>query len=345
MRYFNASSKLYKLLMNQHNKSCRENSANPSQQSISQRLPKVWLIMGYRAGESAQILALAEALDWPFEIKRLKYHTYDFLPGFARIDTLMGINRDQSSPLVAPWPDLVISAGMRNEPICRWIKKQSGGNTKLVHLGRPWARLKHFDLIVTTPQYRLPPHPKIMQNTITMHRVSDKLLQAAASAWATRLMPLPQPYIAVIIGGNSGPYTFGCHAAKRLARQACEMAQSLGGSLLVSTSARTPAASIESFSSTVKCPMQLYRWTPDDTDNPYYSYLALAESIIVTGDSIAMLSESCATGKPVYIFDLGAGKESMQIPTAIKQNSELAGLSKSQKKNRSEEHTSELQSH
>ena len=37
--------------------------------------------------------------------------------------------------------------------------------------------------------------------------------------------------------------------------------------------------------------------------------LALAEQVVVTGDSIAMLSEACATGKPVYMFDLGGMRD------------------------------------
>jgi mitochondrial fission protein ELM1 len=36
--------------------------------------------------------------------------------------------------------------------------------------------------------------------------------------------------------------------------------------------------------------------------NPFYAYLQLADIIIVTGDSVSMCSESCSTGKPVYIF-------------------------------------------
>ncbi len=33
--------------------------------------------------------------------------------------------------------------------------------------------------------------------------------------------------------------------------------------------------------------------------------LAVADRLVVTGDSIAMLSEACATGRPVQMFDLG----------------------------------------
>ena len=40
--------------------------------------------------------------------------------------------------------------------------------------------------------------------------------------------------------------------------------------------------------------------------------LALADAIVVTGDSMSMLTEACATRKPVHIFDLGDGKHTMR---------------------------------
>ena len=52
-------------------------------------------------------------------------------------------------------------------------------------------------------------------------------------------------------------------------------------------------------------PSFFYQWRPDDPNNPYLGILACADRLIVTGDSIAMLSEACATGKPVQMFDLG----------------------------------------
>src|SRR5699024_1526309 len=33
---------------------------------------------------------------------------------------------------------------------------------------------------------------------------------------------------------------------------------------------------------------------------------------IVTGDSVSMMTEACATGKPVYLFDLGRGWRAMR---------------------------------
>ncbi len=274
--------------------------------------PRVWVVTGYRAGERAQVLALAEALGWPFEIKELAYRRFEFRTSLFRGSDLRGIRLARSSALEPPWPDLVISAGMRNEPVCRWIRAQSGGRARIVHIGRPWAAPERFDLVVTTPQYRLPERPNVLHNTATLHRVTAERLQAEARVWQPRFDTLPRPYIAVIVGGNSGPYTFGPRAARRLAREAGDMARLSGGSLLVTTSSRTPFHAARALSEAIDVPMHFYRWRPDDRNNPYYGYLALADALIVTADSVSMLTEACATRKPVYMFDPGVGRLSMR---------------------------------
>ena len=83
------------------------------------------------------------------------------------------------------------------------------------------------------------------------------------------------------------------------------MAERNGGSLLISTSARTPQVATSIFEQLVTVPRDLYRWKSGDEANPYFAILALSDELIVTADSISMLSEACATGKPVYMADLG----------------------------------------
>lgn len=273
--------------------------------------PKVWVLTGYRAGESSQLIALAEALGWPFAIKRLVYKKTDFLISLPRLVGTQGIDIAQSSPLAPPWPDVIITAGLRNEPIARWIRRHSGGKARLVHIGRPWAGLEHFDLIITTPQYRLPDRPNVLHNHTTLHRVTGTRLDEAAQAWAPQFAHLPKPYIAVLVGGHSGPYTLDAPTAARLGAQASTLAGAQGGALLVTTSARTPPEATAALVAAITTPAYVFRWTPDAKDNPYYAYLALADAFVVTGESISMLTEACATQKPVYIFPFGQGAFAM----------------------------------
>ena len=264
------------------------------------------MLASYRAGENSQLIALAEALDLPFELKSLAYRRHASLLGLMRARSLSGIKRRLSASLEPPWPDLVLTAGLRNEPVSRWIAKQSNGHSRQVFLGRSWASARSFDLLVTTPQYRLPHHPNILHNDTTMQRITPARMADAASHWRPRTAHLPTPLTAVLLGGSSGPYRFGTAAATALALRLNRLVAENGGSLLISSSSRTPVAALQALRERLDVPNQLYEWQANDPENPYFGFLALADRIVVTSDSIAMLSEACATAKPVFIFDLGA---------------------------------------
>ena len=76
------------------------------------------------------------------------------------------------------------------------------------------------------------------------------------------------PRIAVMLGGHVGPWTFDSTKGRELGRQANALAGTAGGSLLVSTSARTPPDVVEAFAAELRVPHRLYRWRPDDWKIP-----------------------------------------------------------------------------
>lgn len=266
--------------------------------------PLVWALASYRAGENAQIRALVEALGWPFRWVELSYRPAGVLQRILRGVGLRGVDLERSAAFAPPWPDILISGGLRNEPVARWVKRASDGRTRLVFLGRTWASAAHFDLVITTPQYRLSPGANVLYNATTLHGVTPERLAAAATALEPRVAHCPAPRIAVLLGGDSGPYPFRRRAAALLGRLVNAKAAAANGSLVVTTSARTHPVAVRAFERELDVPSFVYRWLRDDADNPYFGLLGIADEIVVTGDSIAMLSEAVATGRPVHIFDL-----------------------------------------
>ena len=267
--------------------------------------PRTWVLTGHKAGDNTQVLALAKALGWAFEVKQLRYRWYELFTNRLLGVTLAGIDTTHSTPLQPPWPQLVITAGRRNEPVARWLRKQSGGRARLVHIGRPWATLDQFDLIVTTPQYFLPERVNVLHNQLPLHAVTGQRLASVASQWGERFAHLPRPWVAVLLGGDSGPFVFTAAKGERLGRLVNAMARDAGGSLLVTDSARTPQAFFDAFYAQISVPLHLYRWGMQPQDNPYLAYLALADRLVVTGESMSMLAEAAATHSPLYIFDPG----------------------------------------
>ncbi|MEE9412802.1 MAG: mitochondrial fission ELM1 family protein [Methylococcales bacterium] len=278
----------------------------------TKRIPQVWVLMGHKAGDNNQLLALAEALEYPFTIKRMHYRSTELLTNLLLKTTLAGINKKLSSQLCEPWPDLVISAGRRNEPVAQWIKRESANQTKLIHVGRPWAALEKFDLIVTTPQYQLLAAANVLVIDTVLHRITEQRLIDAKEHWACVLNNYRKPYLAVLVGGNSGAYAFNKSAALNLAAEIDTLANSLQATVLISTSARTTQVSSNILEQSIQSPKYFFRWNPQQSDNPYLAFLAVADALIVTGESVSMLTEACVTGKPVYIYDFGEGSDSMQ---------------------------------
>jgi len=204
----------------------------------------------------------------------------------------------------------VISAGRRNEPVARWIRRAARPQrVRLVHLGRPWASLRHFDLVISTPQYQLPCVGNVLHNSLPLHRVRSELLASSGEHWQPKLQHLPRPYTVILAGGSSANLVLDRATTERMRHQAKALVRRSGGSLLVSTSKRTPLAARETLSRFDGIPAHIYHWRADDPDNPYLAYLALGDQFIVTGESISMLTEACATGKPVHIFCPGKGAD------------------------------------
>src|SRR5690606_35534405 len=117
----------------------------PATATERQSLPLIWVLLGHRAGDNGQALALASALNWQTIAKRLRYTRLHHAPNW-----LLGAStahlRSDSDPIQPPWPDIVIGVGKRSVPVARWIRRQSQNKTRLVQIGRPFAPLHDFDL-------------------------------------------------------------------------------------------------------------------------------------------------------------------------------------------------------
>lgn len=265
----------------------------------------VWCLLGKKVGDNTQVRALADELGLGCVEKFISARPWELLCHLGAGITLAGIDKSQSSDLVAPWPDIVISAGRRNEPVARWIQRQSGGHTRLVHIGRPWAPLANWDLVVTTPQYFLPEQDNILHNSLPLHRVSPEDLCSAGERLRPQLADLPRPWIAVLVGGDSGRFVMTGDKGSRLGSLARDLAVASGGSLLVTDSARTPGPAVEALQAKLATvPHYYHRWHSDG-DNPYRGLLALADAFVVTGESMSMLGEAVDTGRSLFIFDVG----------------------------------------
>src|SRR5262249_34160789 len=199
------------------------------------------------------------------------YSAANRLPNLLLGASLASVRAAASSALAPPWPDLVLAASRRSVPVARWIRARSGGRAKLVHLLHAMAPLDLFDLVITTPQYRLPARPNVLQLAAPLNRIAAATLRDAAARWSPRLAQLPRPFVARRGGADRATSRFGAAVARRLA-VAANIAVAQGGTLLVSTSARTAAAAADALAGALAPASFVYHWRPGDADNPYHAF-------------------------------------------------------------------------
>jgi mitochondrial fission protein ELM1 len=159
-----------------------------------------------------------------------------------------------------------------------------------------------FDVVVI-PQHDALRGSNVLVTKTALHRVTEARLIEAAGQFSRRLSNLPRPLVAVLVGGANKTQECSPTAIKRLGELLLSAVRQCGGSLAVTTSRRTGRENEDVLRECLNA-APLFFWNGAD-ENPYFGLLALADSIVVTNDSVSMVSEACATGKPVHVFSLG----------------------------------------
>lgn len=257
-----------------------------------------WLITDGKAGMDVQAKGVADALGL---ISVLKHVTPS---GLFRLLSPYGpvSPREQfgapGSLFAPPWPDVAIAAGRMAVPYIRTLKKRAGLATYTVILQDPRTSNKIADLFCVPEHDRLrganvittltPPHP------FSLARLAE--LRASVPP---EIAALPSPRIAVILGGKNAVYKFTDACDDRLETSLRDLA-SLGASFMITPSRRTHGRLLNAVDkATANAPRIL--WNGEGA-NPYPQFLAHADILVVTADSVNMCGEAAATGKPVFVF-------------------------------------------
>lgn len=266
-----------------------------------------WAVTDGAAGIENQVVGLAEALGLEPQIKRIRLRSpwKQLVPYFR-----LGIGQafDPAGDLLTPpWPDLLLTSGRKAIAASFAVAgatRAAGRRCLRVHVQDPVCGAEHFDLLV------VPRHDRLRADNViltcgSLHRITPARLTAAARQFADRLAHWPRPRVAVLIGGANRAFRFTPAIAADMAQSLATLAQTAGASLLVTASRRTdPAVNAALRARLDGLPGEFWN---GEGENPYFAYLALADAILVTCDSISMASEACATGKPVQILALPGG--------------------------------------
>lgn len=261
--------------------------------------PACWILTNGAAGNWHQAQALVRALQTPAQsfTTGLRGPWAWFAPRL-HAGLALGVARPLRDCLRAPWPALAIGCGREGALVTRWLRQASGGKSFVVQILDPRIDPAYFDLVVA-PRHDALQGANVIQSIGALNAVDETWLAEGLARFPT-LMQLPQPRTAVLIGGPRRDLDMDDAWFEECIARINAMTERDGGSVLVSTSRRTPDAWRAASRARLRATCVHFWNGPADGENPYAGYLAAADRIVVTPDSVNMLSEACASGKPVF---------------------------------------------
>lgn len=200
--------------------------------------------------------------------------------------------------LEPPFPELAIGVGGVGAAVGAALRERG---SRVVQVQHPRMRLDRFDLVLAARHDEIS-GPNVIVTRTALHRATRARLDAAATLWAPRLAHLPRPLVGVLIGGSNGRFRLGSAVAARLAGTLAAMARSDAVGIALTPSRRTGPRALATLRAAVE-PAGGYVWDGAG-DNPYFGLLGLSDALIVTLDSVSMISEAVATQVPVMLAPL-----------------------------------------
>lgn len=279
--------------------------------------PSVWTVSDGRAGNAAQVRAIAQALgatrrwmkiahiagtghrDSPLTLTPRAPWTW--LPAAHWPAPQLALPADQKAALTAPWPTVWLGAGRRTAPYSAAVKRWSHGETLVVHILDPKMEPDLFDLLVT-PEHDDVTGENVLSTVGSPSYFSPDDQEQAGLAFAD-LADEPGRSAVVILGGDSKTHQFTMGAAETLADQ-LKLLSGQGWRLRITASRRTPAPVIARMRQLADEVGARFWSGPEDGDNPYLAWLNFSDVAIVTEDSANMLSDAAYHGLPVHMVRL-----------------------------------------
>ncbi|MEZ6057500.1 MAG: mitochondrial fission ELM1 family protein [Planctomycetaceae bacterium] len=283
-----------------------------------------WMLTEGAAGMVSQVTGLARAVGLPVYKRdiHLRLPWRKMWPGL--IPLWSGIF---TTPLFDDGtipPRLVISCGRQGAVGSMALKKWLGSDVFTVHIQDPRVSTSRFDLIVT-PEHDGLHGPNVLHSLGAVHHINPSLLATARAAGLTPEMSgLGEDFVAVILGGPNRYYGYSNDDVSRLIQQLQTAVATQGCRLAIVPSRRTPAAVVDRFARSFARPHFVWQGTGQ---NPYLPALAFARHFVVTGDSVSMISEAAATGRPVSVFSLTERRTAKRF-RRFHQSYEQAGITR-----------------
>ena len=251
-------------------------------------------------GMISQVEGLAKALNLDYKHQTIKLKKFwDYVP-----PKFTPISENILSKKFICDAKVIISCGRKSVIPSITLKKKFGKNILNIHIQDPKVKLSNFDFVVA------PVHDGIKgENVLTtkgaIHYLSNQELDDNENYLKSKIND-QKKIVTLIIGGPNKYYDYNDKAIYNIFSKIKKNFLENNYQLIVVPSMRTPQHIIDKAKSYFN---EHQIVIPNVDKKAYLCSLKKADHIIITCDSISMISEAAITGKPIYVAQMTAIKK------------------------------------
>jgi KDO2-lipid IV(A) lauroyltransferase len=224
-----------------------------------------------------------------------------FLSYFFTSDTQQAI--EQASA------EFIISAGSSLAPLGLCLSKDSRAKNIVVMKPSFPFNLFQYDLAIVPAHDRGPIPSKSLRMLLTPTLIETDAMKCSGEALKRKLRQPERVKFGILLGGTTRNFSLDLCKTRKffqvLSGLSCDV-----GDYMVTTSRRTPDDIVKYLKENVRPDLHCQLMVIANESNPPETVpgiMALADILIVTEDSISMISEAVSSGKKVVVLDLGSG--------------------------------------
>ena len=251
-----------------------------------------WIISDGTKGMENQSLALAKLLGCQFKLINYKppylLRKIPLIGKFILTSNIIKILNQK------PLPKFVITTGRRMAGISIAIKSFFKNKIKTIHIQNPKISNNYFDLLL------IPEHDKIKGKNIIQTKGALSFFSNHEIKNKKKLSP-KHPIIFLMVGGNNKRYNPQNYDYYNLSMKVVHATKLLNAKLIVSTSRRTDRKAEKILKSIFVKHLNDFQLHTFNDDNPYPNILETAHYLIVTSDSVNMVSEVATISTPLFV--------------------------------------------
>ncbi len=272
---------------------------------------KILVLTDNRAGTNNQSIALAEEVG-DYDIFKIEHSFLGKLPNKFFSNSWSRISKESATKLQEKlqndgFPSFIICGGRKLALIARMIKEQSNFSSKIIQIMQPQLPINNFDIVIIPDHdnFKYRNDKRVIFSVGALNKVNKKNLALEKEKFTDSLGKISKKKITLLLGGKSRGVGFGKTQALDLIKFIDKVAKRENAKILILNSRRTEAKINKIFKNNLNCDYEFFDWRQyqNSENNPYLAVLAYSDKLIVSSDSISMISECCSTQKPTYVFN------------------------------------------